>query len=158
MSSNGASSEALDPGGLDEIDAAECWRLLATQAVGRVAVIVGHYPLVFPVNYALDDNSILYRTGTGTKLHSIHRSNVTFEVDSIDPLHRTGWSVMVKGVAQELNVVRNQGTVSRAELRGATPWAPGERNHFIRILADDITGRRIRPGELPPATDLRGYL
>jgi uncharacterized protein len=158
MPSNGTSSEALDPGGLDEINAAECWRLLGTQAVGRVAVIVGHYPLVFPVNYAVDDNSILYRTGTGTKLHSIHRSNVTFQVDSIDPIHHTGWSVMVKGVAQELNVVRNQGTVSRAELQGASPWAPGERNHFIRILADDITGRRIRPGELPPATDQRGYL
>src|SRR5579864_5006638 len=83
MPSNGRPSEALDPGGLDEIEVAECWQLLGTQAVGRVAVIVGHYPLVFPVNYAVDDKAILYRTGTGTKLQSIHRSNVTFEVDSI---------------------------------------------------------------------------
>lgn len=158
MPSNGRPSEALDPGGLDEIGVAECWQLLSTQAVGRVAVIVGHYPLVFPVNYALDDKAILYQTGTGTKLQSIHRSNVTFEVDSIDLVHRSGWSVMVKGVAQELNVDRNRATVTRAELEGATPWAPGDRHHFIRILADEITGRRIRPGELPPATDLRGYL
>ena len=158
MPTNSTSPEALDPGGLDEIDTTECWRLLGTQAVGRVAVILGHYPLVFPVNYALDNKSIMYRTGSGTKLHSIHRSNVTFEVDSIDPVHHTGWSVMVKGVAQELSVERNRETVSQAELRGATPWAPGERNHFIRILADEITGRIIRPGELPPATDPRGYL
>jgi nitroimidazol reductase NimA-like FMN-containing flavoprotein (pyridoxamine 5'-phosphate oxidase superfamily) len=41
---------------------AECWELLATQRVGRVAVIVGHYPLVFPVKYAVDDKKILYRT------------------------------------------------------------------------------------------------
>ena len=100
----------------------------------------------------------MYRTGSGTKLHSIHRSNVTFEVDSIDLVHHTGWSVMVKGVAQELSVERNRETVSQAELRGCTPWAPGERNHFIRILADEITGRIIRPGELPSATDPRGYL
>jgi uncharacterized protein len=158
MPTKGTTSEPLDPGGLDEIGAGECWQLLDTQAIGRVAVIVGHYPLVFPVNYALDNMSIVYRTGSGTKLHSIHRSNVTFEVDSIDPVHHTGWSVMVKGVAQELSVVRDQDTVSRAELRGAAPWAPGERNHFIRVIADEISGRRIRPGELPPATDLRGYL
>ena len=158
MQSNDTPSDASDAGSLDEISAAECWQLLATQGVGRVAVIVGHYPLVFPVNYALDGQSIVFRTGSGTKLHSIHRSNVTFEVDSIDPVHHSGWSVMAKGVAQELSVVRNRETVARAELRGANPWAPGERSHFIRILADDITGRRIHPAELLPATDLRGYL
>jgi nitroimidazol reductase NimA-like FMN-containing flavoprotein (pyridoxamine 5'-phosphate oxidase superfamily) len=158
MTTSGTPSGTHDAGGLDELSAAECWRLLDTQEVGRVAVIVGHYPLVFPVNYAVDDRSIVYRTGSGTKLHSIHRSNVTFEVDCIDPLHHGGWSVMVKGVAQELSVIRNRTTVSRAERAGATPWASGERNHFIRIVADDITGRRIRVGDLPPATDGRGYL
>jgi uncharacterized protein len=145
-------------GNLDEIDAEECWRLLATQPVGRVAVIVGHYPLVFPVNFALDGRAIVYRTGTGAKVYSVHRSNVTFEVDQIDPIHRTGWSVMVKGVAQELHAERSRKAISRAELTGATPWAPGQRDHVIRIIADQITGRRIRPGDLPPATDPRGYL
>ena len=158
MKSSDAPTGGLDPGALEEIGDAECWQLLATQAVGRVAVILGHYPLVFPVNYTLDERSILYRTGPGTKLHAIHRSNVTFEVDSIDPVHRSGWSVMVKGVAQELNAERQRPAVSQAELRGAKPWAPGQRDHFIRILADEVTGRRIHPGELPPATDLRGYL
>jgi nitroimidazol reductase NimA-like FMN-containing flavoprotein (pyridoxamine 5'-phosphate oxidase superfamily) len=158
MTTNGTPSGTHGGGSLDELSAAECWRLLETQEVGRVAVIVGHYPLVFPVNYAVDDKSIVYRTGSGTKLHSIHRSNVTFEVDCFDPVHHGGWSVMVKGVAQELSVIRNRATVSRAERAGATPWASGERNHYIRIVADDITGRRIRAGDLPPATDGRGYL
>jgi nitroimidazol reductase NimA-like FMN-containing flavoprotein (pyridoxamine 5'-phosphate oxidase superfamily) len=158
MQANGTPSEALDPGGLDEIEPADCWRLLGSRAVGRLAVVVGHYPLVFPVNYALDEKTIVFRSGSGTKLHEIQRSNVTFEVDSIDPVHHSGWSVMVKGVAQELSVDRNRSTVSRADVGGATPWAPGDRNHFIRILADEITGRRIRPAELPPATDLRGYV
>jgi len=154
-----ASADDLpDPGSLDEIDAQECWSLLATVPVGRVAVIVGPYPLVFPVNFALDGQAILYRTGTGTKVYSVHRSNVTFEVDQIDPVHRTGWSVMVKGVAQELQRERSQQTIARAERDGAKPWAPGTRDHFIRIVADQITGRRIRPGDLPPATDPRGYL
>jgi nitroimidazol reductase NimA-like FMN-containing flavoprotein (pyridoxamine 5'-phosphate oxidase superfamily) len=138
-----SSSEEHD--GLDDIDVDECWRLLATQSVGRVAVIVGHYPLVFPVNFALDGKTILYRTGMGTKVESIHRSNVVFEVDQIDPEAKAGWSVMVKGVAQEIETDRNPALVERAEFGGATPWAGGRRNHLIRILADQISGRRIRP-------------
>ena len=158
MTSGESPGQPLTAGGLDELSPAECWQLVATQAVGRVAVIVGHYPLVFPVNFAVDDKSILYRTGVGTKLHSIHRSNVTFQVDAIDPVHHTGWSVMIKGVAQELSPERHRSAVSRAELGGATPWAPGEKAHFIRIIADQITGRRIRPDELPSVEDWRGYL
>ena len=76
---------------------AECWELLATQRVGRVEFLVGHYPLVFPVNYAVDDKTILYRTGVETKLHSVHRSNATLKVDEINTAHRAGRSVMVKG-------------------------------------------------------------
>jgi nitroimidazol reductase NimA-like FMN-containing flavoprotein (pyridoxamine 5'-phosphate oxidase superfamily) len=122
-----------------------------------VAVIVGHYPLVFPVNYAIVGKTILYRTGVGTKLHSVHRSNVTFEADEIDPAHRSGWSVMVKGVAQEVSPTRDRQLTSRAELSGASPWAAGKREHVIRILADQVSGRRIRPTELPPAPDWRDW-
>jgi uncharacterized protein len=156
--SSASANDLPDLGSLDEIDPEECWRLLATQPVGRVAVIVGHYPLVFPVNFGLDGQSIVYLTGTGAKVYSVHRSNVTFEVDHIDLAHRTGWSVMVKGVAQELYAERSREIIARAEVGGATPWAPGQRDHFIRIVADQITGRRIRPGDLPPATNPDGYL
>ena len=124
MNVGGPTEESPDPGSLEELSPAECWELLATQPVGRVAVIVGHYPLVFPVNYAVADKTILYRTGVGTKLHSVHRSNVTFEVDEIDTAQRSGWSVMVMGVAQELTLNRDRKVISSAELSGASPWAP----------------------------------
>jgi nitroimidazol reductase NimA-like FMN-containing flavoprotein (pyridoxamine 5'-phosphate oxidase superfamily) len=124
MASETTTDEGLDPGSLDELGVDECWRLLGTQPVGRVAVIVGHYPLVFPVNFAVADKSIVYRTGSGTKLHAIHRSNVTFEVDEIDLVHLSGWSVMVKGVAQELNIDRNRHQISEAELGDPSGRAP----------------------------------
>ncbi len=147
----------LDPGGLDEIDESECWRLLATQSVGRVAVIVGHYPLVFPVNHLVDGRSIVFRTGAGTKLWATTRSNVSFEVDYLDLVHRAGWSVLVRGAARELRPVSNR-NAQALDVAGPQPWAPGARAHLVRIVADGISGRRIRPAELPPATDLRGYL
>jgi nitroimidazol reductase NimA-like FMN-containing flavoprotein (pyridoxamine 5'-phosphate oxidase superfamily) len=158
MRPQSTANQEFQPGALEEFSTAECWRLVATQPVGRLAVIVGHYPMVFPVNYAVDDKTILYRTGVGAKLWSVHRSNVTFEVDQVDVFHRSGWSVMIMGVAEEINIERNRREISRAELAGARPWAPGVRDHFIRIHPDQITGRRIQPGELPLAGDLRGYL
>jgi nitroimidazol reductase NimA-like FMN-containing flavoprotein (pyridoxamine 5'-phosphate oxidase superfamily) len=147
-------AEALDTGGLDVIDERECWRLLASQAVGRVAVIVGHYPQVFPVNHIVDGHSILFRTGVGTKLWAIGRSNVTFEVDEIDPENRTGWSVMVRGSAREVDLSRDVGVVvgpesARAAI-GDLPWAPGDRDHVVRIIADAVSGRRIHVAEPPP--------
>jgi hypothetical protein len=60
---------------------------------------------VFPVNYAVDDKTILYRTGVETKLHSVHRSNATLKVDEIDTAHRAGRSVMVKGFGAEVELI-----------------------------------------------------
>jgi uncharacterized protein len=111
----GPCEDLWDPGGLDDIETAECWRLLATQPVGRLAVIVGHYPLVFPVNYALEGRSIMFRTGAGTKLWATERSNVTFEADDIDLDHKAGWSVMVKGTAHEISVENNPNVAARSE-------------------------------------------
>jgi nitroimidazol reductase NimA-like FMN-containing flavoprotein (pyridoxamine 5'-phosphate oxidase superfamily) len=154
MATEGQSPGTLDPGGIDELDADECWRLLATQQVGRLAVMVGQYPLVFPVNYAVDGRMIVFRTARGTKLDALERCTVTFEVDVVTP---AGWSVMVHGVAHELLAERNLELAERAKEAGATPWVPGARNHIVRIDPEHVTGRRIRPAELPAAFDPRGY-
>jgi nitroimidazol reductase NimA-like FMN-containing flavoprotein (pyridoxamine 5'-phosphate oxidase superfamily) len=139
-----------DPGGLEEIETDDCWALLRSQPVGRFAVIAGPYPLVFPVNYAVDRRHILFRTGAGTKLWAVHHSNVTFQVDQIDPEHRSGWSVMAWGAAHEISEEEHVGVVDRAAPAVAVPWAPGERGHTVRMVVDGISGRRIRPPEETP--------
>ncbi len=148
----------LDVGGLDEIEESECWRLMSAQPVGRVAVIVGHYAQVFPVNFAVVDRSIVFRTNAGTKLWATTRSNVTFQVDELDVARKAGWSVMVRGAAREVSFDRQPSLARNAESAAPDPWAPGQRNHLIRIVVESISGRCIRPAELPPMTDIRGYL
>jgi nitroimidazol reductase NimA-like FMN-containing flavoprotein (pyridoxamine 5'-phosphate oxidase superfamily) len=157
MSTVGQSGEGREPGGLGELDTLEvdeCWRLLETQAVGRLAVIVGQYPLVFPVNFAVDGREIVFHSSPGTKLYALQRSNVTFEVDLPIP---AGWSVMVQGVAHELLPERNVELEKRSKASGATPWAPGERDHIVRIVPDRVTGRRLPSGGPPDPFDARGY-
>lgn len=71
-------------GSLEVLDNEECYRLLATQRVGRLGVNAEHYSLIFPVNYSLDQASVIvFRTALGTKLLAANHANVTFEVDSV---------------------------------------------------------------------------
>jgi nitroimidazol reductase NimA-like FMN-containing flavoprotein (pyridoxamine 5'-phosphate oxidase superfamily) len=148
----------LDAGGLDDLDVDECWQLLTTQPVGRVGVIVDQYPVITPVNYALDGKSVVFRSGAGAKMNMIHGSKVTFEVDQIDPVHHTGWSVLIKGIAQGMNVGGHRDLADRAQATGAEPWAPGDREYLVRIRPDEVTGRRVHGAELPPSSDLRAYM
>ena len=143
---------------LQVLTAEECYLLLATQQVGRLGVNADHYPLIFPVNYGLDRGIIVIRTNPGTKLAAAAHANVTFEVDQIDQLTRTGWSVLVRGLAEEVTAEHRAGLLERTRASGVQPWAPGEHGHWLRLIPHAITGRRIVPGELPPAFEPFGYL
>jgi uncharacterized protein len=141
-----------------EIPADECYRLLRTQQVGRLGVNAEHYPLIFPVNYGMDGETIVIRTSPGTKLSAAQHANVTFEVDEIDQFARSGWSVLVRGLAEEVTEAHGPELVQRTHDVGVRPWAPGEHGHWLRLIPHHVTGRRIVPGELPPAVDPRAYL
>jgi len=50
------------------LDRDECLELLAADGVGRLAVVQASTPAVFPVNYVLDGEDIIFRSDPGTKL------------------------------------------------------------------------------------------
>src|SRR3954447_3710499 len=143
---------------LVELDHEECYHLLSTHEIGRLGVNAEHYPLIFPANYAMEHGVIVIRTHPGTKLTAASHANVTFEVDDIDRRTRTGWSVLVRGLAEEVGPEHRPELVARTHATGVTPWAPSEHGHWVRIIPHHISGRRIVPGELPPAVDPRAYL
>lgn len=159
------SPRSTDDGAADGQDAAlqvipveECYRLLATQEIGRIGVNAEHYPLILPVNYALDGTTIVFRTGSGVILQAAEHANVTFEVDLVDRSTRSGWSVLVRGQAEAVGAAHRDELVASTRATGVEPWAPGDRGNWLRLIAHDVSGRRIVPGELPPAVDPRAYL
>ena len=132
------------------LDREECYALLATHQVGRLAVPVpGHGPLVVPVNFGIDREVIVFRSDLGTKLDALRDQAVSFEVDEIDLTHHTGWSVLIEGHAREV-------THWEAAHVDVEPWAPGPKTHWIRLTPDSVSGRRIQL--LPVESDPRGYL
>ena len=135
---------------LQHIPRDECLTLLAGMPIGRLALASpGAPPLVVPVNYVLDGEVVVFRSDAGEKVLLLRGSPVSFQIDQIDPSRRTGWSVLVQGVAYEA-------TPREVEHLHIEPWAPGEKSHWVRIVPASITGRRIALPELP--RDRKGYL
>jgi nitroimidazol reductase NimA-like FMN-containing flavoprotein (pyridoxamine 5'-phosphate oxidase superfamily) len=134
----------VDRNGLEVLSRDACLRLLATATLGRVGVSSGALPSVLPVNFRFDGRQILIRTGMGTKLDAaVQNAVVAFEVDEIDPVAHTGWSVLVTGVARELT---GPGELAEADVPPLALWAPEGEDRVIAISTELVSGRRIVPG------------
>ena len=119
----------------------ECRRLIAPGGIGRIAFGTTSGPVVLPVNFAVVAGTIIIRTSEGNMIEGHADDQVAFEVDHIDEALGQGWSVLVRGPAHrvahpaELHHVRRDTTL--------WPWPGGDRDVYVRIIPDRITGRRI---------------
>jgi nitroimidazol reductase NimA-like FMN-containing flavoprotein (pyridoxamine 5'-phosphate oxidase superfamily) len=129
--------------GLERLSREECVGLLGTHEVGRLVVNDGGRPLIFPVNYAMDGDAVVFRTASGLKLWTAARSPVVFEVDDLNRRARAGWSVIVHGLAQEVTAFDRADLQARVYGLPVQPWAPGDKPSIVRIVPTLITGRRI---------------
>jgi nitroimidazol reductase NimA-like FMN-containing flavoprotein (pyridoxamine 5'-phosphate oxidase superfamily) len=134
-----------DAQGILRLDEAECWAFLAHHWLGRVALVHMGEPTVFPVSYVVDGDSIVFRTAPGTKLaRAAVGAPAAFEVDEASKLFETGTSVVVHGTLREVRDKAERLRLADLPLR---TWAPGDRDHFVRVEARSVSGRRIgRPG------------
>ena len=123
----------------------ECYRLLRSQTVGRLGVIADGYPLIFPVNYVMNRSSVLIRSRPGTKLTAADRQNVTFQVDKINSVEESGWSVLLRGQGEVVSAGPRDAIRMSAERSGLKPWVPGDDFQLVRVIPNGISGRRISP-------------
>jgi len=126
----------------------ECRKLLGERHLGRLALVDADGPVILPVNYTLDEGSVVFRTDPGSKLDAAAAgATVAFEVDAADERDRTGWSVVVRGQAGE---VSEPADLERLRTLPLYPWAPGAKARYVRIRPTSVTGRRITlPADLP---------
>lgn len=128
--------------GYELLDEAECRQLLDHNHVGRVGLSIGALPAIFPVNYLVDDDSIVFSTATGTQLaESSAKGVLAFETGYIDPTGRTGWSVLAIGEAVEIT---DSPTRVRLAVEHAAGWRITDRDRLFRLPIDFISGTRIR--------------
>jgi nitroimidazol reductase NimA-like FMN-containing flavoprotein (pyridoxamine 5'-phosphate oxidase superfamily) len=123
------------------INTDEGFALLARggQHVGRLVITVGGEPAVFPLNFAVDGEAIVFRTQVGTKLTGITRSLATFEVDDIDASGQ-GWAVAFEGLAQEVLDADPETLRERIAAIDLESWPGGDRPHVVRIRPYRVYG------------------
>ncbi|HTO00518.1 MAG TPA: pyridoxamine 5'-phosphate oxidase family protein [Microthrixaceae bacterium] len=120
----------------------ESWELLGGVALGRLVTSVDGDPAIFPVNFVVQNRTVLFRTAQGAKLvGAAINHQVLFEADEHNVSE--GWSVIVKGRARMLRTDEELAVAERAQL---LPWTATLKQHYIRILPFQITGRRFRFG------------
>jgi nitroimidazol reductase NimA-like FMN-containing flavoprotein (pyridoxamine 5'-phosphate oxidase superfamily) len=128
--------------GIPHLDRDECLQRLAQEEIGRLAVNDGSTPTIFPVNYRMDGDAVVFRTAPGTKLESAARAPACFEIDRFFPEDRAGWSVVVVGRLEEVTHFDAR-TLARVTELPVDPWADGEKSHWMRLVPTRITGRIV---------------
>ncbi len=128
--------------GMTVLTTHECFELLRTAEIGRLAVALSDQPEIFPVNYVVDHGTVVFRTAAGTKLTAVGLDgNVAFEVDGHDRARGEAWSVIIKGRAQELRGLHERFDASDLPL---FPWQAAPKSHVVRIEPVEVSGRRFR--------------
>ncbi|MFI7680462.1 pyridoxamine 5'-phosphate oxidase family protein [Actinophytocola sp. NPDC049390] len=128
---------------VDVLDRGQCLRLLGTVRVGRLVFTEDDQPAVQPVNFRLHQGHVVIRIAGGAKLAAATgNAVVAFEADELDADLHSGWSVTVVGRAGLITDVNELVEMSGTFLQ---PWVAGRRDHFIRILTEKVTGRRLHP-------------
>ena len=127
------------PGHLHELDEAECWELVRSREVGRIAYTDDRGPMVVPVTYVVGEKSVLFRVAPYTELaRYLPDTRVALEVDDIDYFTRSAWNVVVRG---RIDAVKSDDLPASGAR--PTPWAEGQRTLHLRLTPDMVTGRRL---------------
>ena len=130
-----------------ELTEAECWPLLESVSVGRVVFTQRAMPAIRPVNHVVDGRTIIIRTHLGAAIASRasdgrsepQGSVVCYEADELDPARRTGWSVIVTGMARLVTDPAAAGRYAAA----VEPWIAGDLNQVVAIEPQFVSGMRL---------------
>lgn len=135
---------------------AECRELLVTDTVGRVAFAAPSGPRIVPINYAVGQGGVEFRTTAYSELATYAPgSRVAFEIDQLDSERQRGWSVIAYGPCVRVDADDEVATTLEGE--GPEPWAGGNRPVLLRLEIDELTGRRVGGEHWPhPVVSGRG--
>jgi nitroimidazol reductase NimA-like FMN-containing flavoprotein (pyridoxamine 5'-phosphate oxidase superfamily) len=127
---------------LEELTEEECFALLQQEQVGRLVYVDELGPLAIPINFAVDGRTIVFRREGSERVESLP-DDLAFEVDHVDSPDRSGWSVLVRGSAQGVELEAVPEMLHRMAGRYPSPWAEGHHNNWVAITPRVVTGRRL---------------
>ena len=133
---------ATDREGLEILHLGDCFVLLQSVPVGRIGFVAGGEVVILPVNFQVDGQDVVFKTGAESTLCAAGIGHyVGFEADSYDAATGTGWSIIVNGLAE---LVDSAEETARLDGLGLSSWGVSASGPvWVRIRPSSITGRRI---------------
>jgi hypothetical protein len=132
---------------VEQLDEAECLRLISAGGIGRLAYSSRSGVAVLPVRYQLHEGSIVFRTPLGSPTDEDLRTgianadyHVAFEIDEFDTAGQEGWMVYIQGAASHVDSQQDRASAWPPEPQ---PPAGGTPEHFLSIRPTLIAGRRL---------------
>jgi uncharacterized protein len=141
----GALTYRMNSSPITELELDKCWEHLRANTLGRLAISVGDEIDIFPINYVVDGDTLVFRTAPGTKLLEVTiAQSVALEIDGFTA--NDAWSIVVKGSAVRLEL---QSEIDAADLLPLVPWIPTLKYTYVRITPTSISGREFVRGPEP---------
>lgn len=121
----------------------QCFDLIESHHLGRIAWQAADRPQILPITYALHQGSVYFRTlPDGILAELAQPTSVALEVDDLDQQTRSGWSIVLQGRTSAVSEPDELADLWTSD--SLVPWASGNRTLFIRIHPERIAGRVIR--------------
>jgi nitroimidazol reductase NimA-like FMN-containing flavoprotein (pyridoxamine 5'-phosphate oxidase superfamily) len=123
-----------------ELTEDECWDMLEADEFGRLAYRLVDEVHLVPINYVVDNRSLLFRTASGSKLlaAALH-SDVALEIDWHDDL--AAWSVVARGQLRRLTEDEQHRLDA---LPPRQPWIQLLAYDVVELVPTAVTGRRFQ--------------
>jgi nitroimidazol reductase NimA-like FMN-containing flavoprotein (pyridoxamine 5'-phosphate oxidase superfamily) len=132
-----------------ELDVDECLDLLAREEFGRLGLSTPSGPRIVPLNYALVDDAVVFRTSPYSELaRSAIGREAAFEIDHVDHAKQTGWSVVVIGRIEDVDPADLE---DLRKVWAPQPWPGGQRTLSLQLRWREVSGRRLRESPTTPA-------
>lgn len=129
-----------DSAGLQVLSREECLDLLGSTAVGRLVYTDRALPVVHPVVYVLDGESVVLRVPEGSATLVARDTIVAFQIDDVAGDLSRGWSVMAVGHVTEVDDEAHLARLRELPL-ASRGW--GGRDHYLVVALEVLSGRRI---------------
>ncbi|MEJ2855550.1 MULTISPECIES: pyridoxamine 5'-phosphate oxidase family protein [unclassified Saccharothrix] len=129
-----------DSAGLQVLPREECLRLLSTASIGRLVYTDRALPVVHPVVYVLDGESVVLRVPEGSATLAARDTIVAFEIDDVEPDLSKGWTVMAVG---HLTEVLDEPWLTRVRQLPLASRGYGRQDHYLAVRLEVVSGRRI---------------
>lgn len=119
--------------------------------------MTGEFPVAVPVNYRFADGAgsdwwLALRTRPEGVI-DLAPAHVALEIDGVDPVARSGWSVLVQGRLHHADPAPGTGHLVDPE-----PWLETDRDSWLLVEPVRVSGRRLHPAPRAWAFQLRAYL